>query len=87
MNKKTVVLNAAKMNYDGNLDYSILSDEVVVYDDTTADEVLERIQGFDVVVTKEMPVPAELLAQFPTQVKLLAEAGTGYNNIDLAAAR
>ena len=28
MNKKTVVLNAAKMNYDGNLDFSVLSDDV-----------------------------------------------------------
>lgn len=87
MSIKTVVLNGKKMNYDGNLDYSILSDEVVVYDDTAADEVLECIQGFDVVVTKEMPVPADLLAQFPDCVKLLAEAGTGYNNIHLPAAR
>jgi len=87
MSIKTVVLNGQKMNYDGNLDYSILSDEVTVYDDTTPEQLLERIQGFDVVVTKEMPVPAELLAQFPDCVKLLAEAGTGYNNINLPAAR
>jgi len=87
MSIKTVVLNGEKMNYDGNLDYSILSDEVVVYDDTTVEQMLERIQGFDVVVTKEMPVPAEILAQFPDCVKLLAEAGTGYNNINLPAAR
>jgi glycerate dehydrogenase len=34
-----------------------------------------------------MPVPAEMIAQFPESVKLICEAGTGYNNIDLDAAR
>ena len=87
MNKKTVVLNAAKMNYDGNLDFSILSDDVTVYDDTTPDQLLERIQGAGVVVTKEMPVSGDLIRQFPDSVKIICEAGTGYNNIDLAAAR
>ena len=87
MNKKTVVLNAAKMNFDGNLDFSILSDDVTVYDDTTADELLERIQGAAVVVTKEMPVSGDMIRQFPDSVKIICEAGTGYNNLDLAAAR
>ena len=87
MNKKTVVLNAAKMNYDGNLDFSILSDDVTVYDDTTPEQVLERIQDAGVVVTKEMPVNGDLIRQFPDSVKIICEAGTGYNSIDLAAAR
>ena len=87
MNKKTVVLNAAKMNYDGNLDFSILSDDVTVYDDTTPEQLLERIQGAGVVVTKEMPVSGDLIRRFPDSVKIICEAGTGYNNIDLAAAR
>lgn len=30
MNHKTVVLNAAKMNFDGNLDFSVLSEDVTV---------------------------------------------------------
>ena len=87
MNKKTVVLNAAKMNYDGNLDFSILSDDVTVYDDTTPEQLLERIQGAGVVVTKEMPVSGDLIRQFPDSVKIICEAGTGYNNLDLIAAR
>ncbi len=87
MNKKTVVLNAAKMNYDGNLDFSILSDDVTVYADTTPDQLLERIQGAGVVVTKEMPVSGDLIRQFPDSVKIICEAGTGYNNLDLTAAR
>ncbi len=84
---KTVVLNAAKMNFDGKLDWSVLSDEVVAFDDTVPEQVLERIQGADVVVTKEMPVSGDIIRAFPDSVRLICEAGTGYNNLDLAAAR
>ena len=87
MNTKTVVLNAKKMNFDGKLDFSILSSQVTVYDDTAPEELLERIQDADVIVTKEMPVSGELIRQFPDSVKLICEAGTGYNNLDLAAAK
>lgn len=87
MNTKTVVLNAKKMNFDGKLDFSILSSQVTVYDDTAPEELLERIQDTDVIVTKEMPVSGELIRQFPDSVKLICEAGTGYNNLDLAAAK
>ena len=87
MNERVVVVNAGKMNYDHLLDFSILSNDVQVYDDSTNAELIERIQGATVVVTKELPVGAELLSQFPESVELIIEAGTGYNNIDLAAAR
>ena len=75
------------MNYDSSLDYSVLGDEVTVYDDTLEEDIIDRIQGADVVVTKEMPVGADTIKKFPKSVKLIAEAGTGYNNIDIAAAR
>lgn len=87
MNHKTVVLNAKKMNFDGNLDFSVLSDQVAAYDDTAESELLERIAGAEIVVTKEMPVSGSLLLQFPDSVRLICEAGTGYNNLDLDAAR
>ena len=45
MNDKCVVLNAKKMNFDGKLDFSILSSDVAVYDDTTEQQLSERIQG------------------------------------------
>ena len=87
MNTKTVVKKKKKMNFDGKLDFSILSSQVTVYDDTAPEELLERIQDADVIVTKEMPVSGELIRQFPDSVKLICEAGTGYNNLDLAAAK
>lgn len=87
MSDKTVVLNAKKMNFDGNLDFSVLSSDVTVYDDTTPEQLLERIEGADIIVTKEMPVNGDLIRKFPSSVKLICEAGTGYNNLDLDAAR
>lgn len=87
MNGTTVVLNAAKMNYDGRLDLTSLAPHVTIYDDSTPEQIPQRLQGCEIAVTKELPVPAELIARFPDSVKLICEAGTGYNNIDLAAAR
>lgn len=87
MNGTTVVLNAAKMNYDGRLDLTSLAPHVTIYDDSTPEQIPQRLQGCEIAVTKELPVPAELIARFPDSVKLICEAGTGYNNIDLAATR
>ena len=87
MNERVVVVNAGKMNYDHLLDFSVVSNDVQVYDDSTNKEIIERIQGARVVVTKEIPIDADLISQFPDSVELIVEAGTGYNNIDLNAAK
>jgi len=87
MNEKTIVLNAAKMNFDGNLDFSVLSRDVVTYDETSPEQLLDRIQDAGILVTKEMPVSGDLIRRFPGSVRLICEAGTGYNNLDLEAAR
>lgn len=87
--KKTVILNSAKFNFDKRLDFSRLEkiSEVTMYDTSTADEILKRIQHQAIIITKELPVPADLIRKFPDSVELICEAGTGYNNIDIAAAK
>lgn len=87
MNNKCVLLNAKKMNFDGKLDFSILSSDLTVYDDTAPQQLLKRIQNANIIITKEMEVSGEMIRQFPDSVKLICEAGTGYNNIDLDAAK
>lgn len=87
MQGKVVILNAGKMDYDHKLDFSIIADDVVVHEDSNPQEVISRLAGAVVAITKEMPVPAEMINQFPESVKLIVEAGTGYNNIDIAAAK
>ena len=87
MNDKTVVLNGSVINYDGNIDYQSIASDVIVYDTSKEDEIIERVQGCNIVVTKEMPLRKEIIEAFPSSVKLICEAGTGYNNIDLQAAK
>ena len=80
MNAKTIVLNAKKMNFDGNLDFSVLSSDVTVYDDTTPEQLLERIEGADIIVTKEMPVNGDLIRKFPASVNRSHEHGCEDDN-------
>ena len=86
---KAVFLNAGKLDFDKKLDFSPLSNlvELTNYDDSKNDQIVERVQGQDIVITKEMPVGRDVISQFPSSVKLICEAGTGYNNIDIIAAR
>ncbi len=84
---KTVVLCAQKMNYDNALDFSALSEEVLVFPDDNREHLLEALEGAEVLVTKENPVTKEMIGSFPDSLKLIVEAGTGYNNIDLEAVR
>jgi len=85
----TVFLNSAKLDFDGKLDFSSLSalTTFTCFDSSSNDEIIQRVQGQDVVITKELPVGKELIDQFPASVKVICEAGTGYNNIDIVAAR
>jgi len=87
MMDRTVVLNAARVDYDGQAPFDGVASQVTVWKETQPEQMLARVQGFAVVVTKEIPVPGELIRAFPDSVKLICEAGTGYNNIDLAAAK
>lgn len=85
MKRHVVVMNGKKMNYDGALDYQLLGDHVIVYDDTDEKNFLEHASQAEIIVTKEMSVTSEMIAGLKN-VKLIVEAGTGYNNIDLDAA-
>ena len=85
MKDRSVVLNAGLVIYDGNIEYSQIASEVVIYDETPEDKILERVDGFTIVVTKEMKVSGDIIRKFPDSVKMICEAGTGYNNINLDA--
>lgn len=82
-----VVLNIEKINYDHKLDISILPGDVTFYKSSSEVEILDRVQHAEVIVTKELPLTREVIEQFPSTVKLICEAGTGFNNIDLAACK
>lgn len=83
--QKVVVLNGAVVNYDQRIDWATLPGDVVAYETTAEDQILDRVADATVVVTKEMPMPGAIVQQFPDSVKMVVEAGTGYNNYDVAA--
>lgn len=86
---KIVFWNAAKVDFNKGLDFGQLRGlgEYVGYDDTPADQLCARAEGADVVITKEIPLGADVIKALPEQIQLICEAGTGFNNIDLDAAR
>src|SRR5687767_2290461 len=60
--------------------------EVKYYDRIAADEVTERCREATVIVTNKTPVSAETI-QLASNLKLIAVTATGYNIIDIVAAK
>lgn len=86
---QAVLLNAERLDFDKKLDFSALAAAVQVtrHEHSSAEDIPGRTEGFEVVITKELPVGAELIERFAPSVRVICEAGTGFNNIDIAAAR
>ena len=59
---------------------------LTVYDRTAPRDVMERIRGAEVVYTNKTIITREHIEQNP-QLKLISVTATGYNVVDLAAAR
>ncbi len=55
------------------------------YDFTLPEQVIERCQGAEIVISNKVVLSAEILAQLP-DLRLICVAATGMNNVDLAAA-
>lgn len=85
----TVFLNSTKLDYDKKLDFSPLTviTNFTKYDSSSHEEILEKVKEQNIIITKELPLGKDLISQFPPSVKLICEAGTGYNNIDITTAR
>ena len=87
---KAVLINAGRLDFDGKLDLSGLEKAcgvpVTKHDDHTPSpiDIAKYAEGHTTLVTKEVPVDVNLL---PDSVKLICEAGTGYNNINLSDAK
>ncbi len=84
-----VFLNLNRIDFDNKLDFSYLNrlGKVSKYEDSSNEEILERVKDQNIIITKELTIDRNLIEQFPPCVKLICEAGTGYNNIDIAAAK
>lgn len=83
-----VILDGHTIN-PGDLSWDILEqycDKLTVYDRSEPDQILERIAGYEILMTSKCGITREIMANSP-DLKYIGETATGYNNIDLDAAR
>ncbi|HOP62801.1 MAG TPA: D-2-hydroxyacid dehydrogenase [Spirochaetota bacterium] len=87
MKDKIVFLDSSTVDY-GDIDFSGLREfgEVVVYPVTAPGEVAERCKDATIVITNKVVFGSDLISQCPN-LKMIAEAATGYNNIDIDEAK
>lgn len=84
---KIVVLDGYTLNPGDNPWDEIESlGDVTVHDRTPPEQVVERAAGADILLTNKTPVPAEAIARLP-DLKFVAVLATGYNIVDVQAAR
>jgi glycerate dehydrogenase len=81
-----VLLDAKTLGND--LDISVLESfgTLTVYETTSKEETLERIQIADIVITNKVVITANMMEEAP-RLKLICIAATGMNNVDLDAAK
>ncbi len=59
---------------------------LTVYPRTKAEDIVERAKDADIILTNKCNITDEVMAQLP-RLKYIGELATGYNNIDIEAAR
>jgi glycerate dehydrogenase len=84
---KIVVLDGYTLN-PGDMSWQALESlgDCTVYDRTPKEQVAERAAGAEVVLTNKVLLGAEQLAQLP-QLRYIGVTATGYNVVDVEAAR
>lgn len=85
---KIVYLDAYTVNSLGDLDLSILNTlgDVTLYDRTPKDQIVERAKDAEVILTNKCQLNREIISQLPN-LKYIGVTATGYNIIDVAAAK
>lgn len=85
---KLIILDGFAEN-PGDLSWDWLKNDVDdyrVYDITPKEKIIERCAGADIVVTNKTPITAETIEALP-ELKYISTLSTGYNVIDITAAR
>lgn len=84
---KIVILDGHTIN-PGDLDWNDLEaiGDLTVYDATSPEQALERVGDAEVLMTSKCPITKAFMEQCPN-LKYVGSTATGYNNIDVAAAK
>lgn len=83
---KIVILDGFTLN-PGDLSWNEFEalGEVIVYDRTSKDEILERSKDAEILITNKTPIDKELIHNLP-KLKYVGVLATGYNVVDIRAA-
>lgn len=71
---------------DNPLDSIASNGELIRYDRTPRDQIVERARDADVIIANKTEIDASLIAQLP-KCRLITVTATGYNIVDVKAAR
>lgn len=84
---KIVILDAYVAN-SGDLSWDALAElgELTVYDRTAPDEVVERAEGADAIFTNKVVIDKDIIDRLP-DLRFIGVLATGFNNVDVKAAR
>ena len=84
---KIVVLDGYTLN-PGDLSWDELNalGEVVIYDRTPSEKIVERADGAEIVLTNKTPLGASEISQL-SSLKYIGVLATGYNIVDIEAAK
>lgn len=84
---RIVVLDGFTLN-PGDLDWAALEQEgdVTIYDRTPSELLLERAKDAEILVVNKQLLDAAILKKLPA-LRFIAVSATGYNNVDIKAAR
>lgn len=84
---KIIVLDGYALN-PGDLSWIELESigEVVVYDRTPKDKILERAEGAEIILTNKTIISKEIMESLP-KLKYIGVLATGYNVVDIEAAK
>ena len=84
---RIVVLDGYTLNPGDNpWDAVATQGELEVHERTPADQIVSRASGAPIVLTNKTPLSADTLAQLP-DLKFISVLATGYNVVDVKAAR
>ena len=78
-----------KQTFSSTIDFSVIEQlvtQLVCYANTSPTEVIQRCLDADIIITNKVQLTAEILSALP-KVKLICISATGYNNVDIEAAR
>ena len=79
---KIVFLDKSTVGNVSNLELLNEFGEVICYDETSADQTIDRSSGADIIITNKVIIDKKVIDANP-DIKLICIAATGMNNVDL----